>query len=187
MSKALAIICIILGIILLVGFAFGVYVLLEATNYCKNRATDFWVTIDGNRYYVDSNDLVMFDADVEVHYLVEWLSKKKGYTYKILPAGNDFEYAVDGHVSNWLGIEDLTPAFEIMERDNGITVKERSKTLSAVLQALYPNSEIVKAVEDEGFKYKLVITSIDGKSIALTFRCAVAVEGIELDPPSVIF
>ena len=64
MSKALAITCIILGIILLVGFAFGVYVLLEATNYCKNRATDFWVTIDGNRYYVDSNDLVLFAAEI---------------------------------------------------------------------------------------------------------------------------
>ena len=187
MSKALAIICIILGVILLAGFAFGVYVLLEATNYCKNWATDFWVTVEDNRYYVDSNELVMSDTDVDVHYLVDWLSQKRGYTYKVVPAGNDFGYTVDGAVYNWLSIDDLTAAFEVTERDNGFTVKAHGKTITDILQTLYPNGEIVSYSENEGYNYQLIITSVDGKSVALTFRCAVAVDGIELDPPSIAF
>lgn len=186
MSKAAAIILIILGVVLLACFGFGVYVLLESTNYCKNLATDFWVTVDGNRYYIDSDKLVLSDTDVEVHYLVEWLSKKQGYTYKVLPAGEEFGYSVDGYVSNWLGIEDLTPAFEFVEREKGFTIKARAKTVAGVLQELYPDSDIKTAVEEEGFNYKLVITSVDGKSVALTFRCAIAVDEIEVDPPAII-
>ena len=186
MKRAAAIISIILGVVLLVCLGFGVYVLLESTNYCKNWATDFWVTIDGQRYYVDSDELVLFDTDVDVHYLVEWLSNKQGYTYQVLPAGDEFGYSVDGYVSNWLGIEDLTPAFEFVESEKGFTIKARAKTVADVLQVLYPDSEIVTAAEDEGYNYKLVVTSIDGKSIELTFRCAVAVDGIEINPPSII-
>ena len=186
MSKAIAIICIILGVILLACFGFGVYVLLEATNYCRNWATDFWVTVDGNRYYVDSDELVLSDTDVDVHYLVEWLSKKQGYTYKVLPAGNDFGYSVDGEARHYLDIEDMTAAFEITERENGITVKAHGKNLADVLQSLYPNSEIVTLAEDNGYYFKLVVTSVDGKSVALTFRCAVAVDGIEVDPPAIV-
>lgn len=185
MSKAAAIILIILGVVLLVCFGFGVYVLLESTNYCKNWATDFWVTIDGNRYYVDSDELVLSDTDVDVHYLVEWLSKKQGYTYKVMPAGNDFGYMADGVVYHWLDIEDLTPAFEFVERDNGFTIKAHGKKVAEMLQALHPDSEIITANESESYNYKLVITSVDGKTVELTFRCKVAVEGIEIDPPSI--
>ncbi len=188
MNKGLAITCIVLGVILLTCLGFGVYVLLESTNYCKCKPTDFWVTVDGKDYYVDSDEIVLYDTDVEVHYLVEWLSKKQGYTYKVVPAGNDFGYIVNGTVGNYLGIEDLTPAFEFEEHENGFTIKARGKSVEDVLRTLYPNSNVVlAAVEDGEFNFKLVVTSIDGKSVSLTFRSAVAVNDIELDPPVIAF
>lgn len=188
MRKAASVISIILGIALLVGMCFGIYVLLESTNYCKNWPTDFWVTIDGNRYYVDSHELVLSDTDIYVHYLIEWLSKKQGYTYKVVPAGNDFCYMVDGVVGNWLGIEDLTPAFEVVARENGLSIKAHGKTIADVLQALHPNKDIVTSMSEDGnYHFKLVVTSLEGKSVELTFRCLIVVESIELDPPSIVF
>jgi len=186
MSKAVAIICIVLGVVLLVGVAFGVYVLLESTNYFKAKPTDFWVTAQGKRYYSDTDGLVFSDTAVGVHYLVGWLSGKQGYTYKVVPSGDDFEYTVDGKTYNFLDIKDLTAAFEIVERQDGIIVKAYDKTVSDVLHTLHPNSDIDVLTLEQPC-YKLVFTSADGKTVALTFRCTEAVDGIEIDPPSVIF
>ncbi|MDE7454741.1 MAG: DUF5034 domain-containing protein, partial [Clostridia bacterium] len=185
---ALAITCIVLSVIVFALFGFGVYVLLEATNYCHNLATDFWVTVDGNRYYVDSDGLVLFDTDVQVHYLVDWLSGKKGYSCKIVPAGENFGYLVDGQIYEYWDIEDLSSAFEIVEQDKSFTINAKGKKVADVLQALYPNSKVITPTEFEGdFHYKLVITSVDGKTVSLTFRCAIGADSIEIDPPAIIF
>jgi len=189
MSKAVAIICIILGVVLLACMGFGVYVLLESTNYFKDKATDFWVTVDGKRYYANSSSLILFDSDVDVHYLVEWLSRKEGYSYKVVPAGNDFAYMVDGEIYNWLSIEDLTPSFEISESAKGFNIKAADKTIAEVLQALHSNSSNIVVPTDEDGKahFKLIVTSVDGKTIELLFRCSKAVEDIEISPPVVVF
>ncbi|MCM1195428.1 MAG: hypothetical protein NC332_05805 [Firmicutes bacterium] len=187
MSKAAAIICIVLGIVLLAGVAFGVYVLLESTDYFKTSATDFWITVNGTRYSADGEDVVLSDTEIEAHYLVEWLSGKQGYDCKIISTGNDFGYIVDGSIYNWLGIEDLTPAFETETGEKSFTVKAKGKTVADVLQALYPESEVFTPFDEDGFNFKLVVTSVDGRSIALTFRCSVVADGIEIDPPSVAF
>ncbi len=187
MSKALAIISIILGVILVAGFAFGVYVLFEATDCFKSKPTDFWVIADGKRFNAD-NDIVLSNSSVDVRYLVGWLSRKQGYTYKIVPTGNDFGFTVNGNVCNWLGIKDLTKAFEIKERADGFTIKAYDKKLSDVLQVVCSNCDIVMpTLAEDSFCFKLIVTSADGKSIALTFRCTVAVDGIELNPPTIIF
>lgn len=188
MSKAAAIMLIILGVVLLFGVVLGVYVLLESTNYFKCKPTDFWITAQDTRYNSDADELVFKDTAIGVHYLVGWLSGKQGYTYKIVPVGHNFEYTVDGVTYNYLDIEDLTDAFEIVERKDGIIIKANNKRLDTALQSLYPNGDVnVPTSRNSGFTCKLIITAVDGKTVALTFRCSVAVEGIELDPPSVVF
>lgn len=192
MNKAVSVFCIILGAILLCGMVFGVFVLLDSTNYFTTTPTNFYVVADGVRYYAGSNELIHSETKIEVHYLVEWLTKKQGYSYKIVPAGEDFEFVLDGNVCNFLDIEDLTPAFEITERSQSLAVKV-DKKINNVLSDLYPGRKVAILGADVSIaQCNLLITSVDGKVISFTFSCDVDSEDdgsikIELDPPAIVF
>ena len=188
MNKAIAVICIILGVILLVGFAFGIYVLLEATDCFKSKPTDFWVTVDGNRYSAFGSNLAVFDKPIQVHYLIDWLSEKQGYSYKIVPTGENFTYSVDGNECSYLDLEDLTSAFEVNEYSNGLIIRHNGNTLVNVLQSLYPNQTVrFVTMPQDNFCYKLVVTSVSGKTVELTFRSGISADNIDLTPPSILF
>ena len=182
MKKAISVISIILGAVLLVLAAFGIYVLLEATNYFKAKPTDFWLTVDGQRYYADST-VAFVDNTVTLNYLVGWLSKKQGYTYELVPDGYNFTFDVDGFTQNWLE-QDLTQAFEITETDSGITVSGNT-VLRHLLQELYPEQKVTVTTKD--YAFKLAVTSINGKTITLTFFGGNAPDSIEITPPSIVF
>lgn len=182
MKKAISIVSIILGVVLLAGIAFGIYALVEATYKFKAKPSSFWLDVDGQRCSADS-EIDFTQSSVVVNYLASWLTRKRGYTYKVEPLGEDFTFRTDGTERSWLE-QDLTPAFGITEYDNGFTVKGVS-SLSDLLHSLYPEQTIDVVLRD--IKCKLVVTSVDGKAIEMIMSVKLTLEGITLSPPAIVF
>lgn len=188
-KKAVKVTAVVLFLALLAGAGFGVYLAYKYSDGFKTTPKAFYLEVNGKRYFEDTAELTFGNVQINVRYALDELTKKQGFTYKITPTGNDFAYMVDGAPFNYLSIDDVSQAFEIVSDNFGMTLKCRNKTIAEILQRLYPGQEITAPTsEDNNYHFKLVVSSVDGdKSMALTFRCLFGVDGIELTPPSIVF
>ncbi len=188
-KKLFSFIGILLILALIAGIVYFVYVF---TGEFSTDFKTFYVEIDGKKYVKDAYDLTFYKPRIDVHYTFEKVqSNKLTFTYLIEPAGNDFNFTVDGEKVSWLNVDGLAEAFNIKSDADGITLNCANKKVLDVLQSVYPNSNIVlpEDIDTENIsRYKLTVTAEDKRtSIILTFKCAPAIENIILNPSEIIF
>lgn len=141
-------------------------------------------------YLISGNQRIMQDSTVSLGdgFFGVRVFNNCDWDVEILPAGEDFSYVVDREIYSWLSITGLDNIFQLKKQDDGFSVRCRDVTIQEVMNEIYPGQEVVCPVDTtEEVHFKLIVTTSDGNSITLTFRCIISVEGVELDSTEIIF
>ena len=188
MSKARAITGAILTIVLLALIGFGIWFVLDRTNYGTEDFRAFAVTVDGKEVKStnERRSLLQGEHTVSASYL---LGGDFDYTVDIVPAGS-FNYKTDEVWHRWGNQQDLTKAFSLEKEEKGFSFTV-PKNLATVLATLYPGADIVAPKESElqdPYIYTLVISSYNEKmAYAITFSIAIDIDGVDTNKPEVQF
>lgn len=176
------IVAIILVILVLLAVVIGLIVTAFYTDNFTHSFAYVYLT-SGNQRIMQDSTVSLGDGYFEVHVLnnCEW-------DVEILPAGEDFSYVVDREIYSWLSITNLDKVFQLVKLDVRFSVRCRDVTVQDVMNEMYPGKNVVCPVDttDEAH-FKLVVTTSEGKSITLTFRCIISVDSVEVDLPAIIF
>ena len=182
--QELAVIALTVALLVIVGSIIlavaGVY-----TGGFKHEFRYFYVSAGKTKYLQDA-DVVMGNVQFKVHYV---LKKRQAYTVRVLPAGEDFFYQVDGRWVSYMDLGGVTSAFDVDLNNKSFVIWCRDVTMQDVLEAMHPGSTVYIPWEDidSTAHFKLLVTAGDGsQSIALTFRCHGPVRDVEIDPPNLV-
>ena len=175
-------------VLIVVAALVGVYA--DYTDGFKQDFTGLYVSAGDISFYSDGS-AVLGDVEFKVHNAWDLNSH---YTVKVLPAGEDFVYRIEGD-NRWYSylnnIEDLTPFFGIQVKGSKFVMRCSQVSIQDILERYY-GKEVDIPTDEAGLEhFKLVVTTdtgwIRGRSIEIEFRFVVDVTDFEVDPPSVVF
>lgn len=187
-NNIIAYVLLVLVVIAVIGFV------ARFTNGFTSDFKTFYVSVNGKDILTSANGYVVTSQDalsVDVKYTFAFgQSEAKGYTVKIVPnkTDKDFSFSVDGDIHYFGSEKDLTNGFIIDKKDKSFTVTAKGNTPLEILQAVYPESELI--CENNGYKdmFSLIVTSYNGaSSVKLTFTLEVRVTGITFNREVIIF
>lgn len=173
-------------ILLVIVAVIGVFAYF--TNGFTSDFKTFYVSVNGKDVMTTANGYVITPQEplsVDVKYTFAFnQSETKGYSVKIVPnkTDEDFDFSVDGEPHRFGDEKDLSNGFIIDKQEKSFTVAPKSGSLQEVLQAIYPENEIV--CENKGYNdmFTLIITSYNGESsVKLNFALERRVTGITFD------
>ena len=148
-------------------------------------STDFspiYLSCGETKFFNDTDGVVLGNAQFKVHNA--W-SFNNRYTVKVVPAGEDFLYQVDGEWYSYLDtVTDLTAAFNVKVDGSKFTVYAKGLSLRQILSELNDGKDVVLVSSEVygAIHYNLVVTTLNGKHfVTVTFRCF-GVDRVELDP-----
>lgn len=181
MKKAIKIIAILLVIALL----FGAFMLIrKLSNDFTTDVKTFYLVIDGDMI-TDNNvtGLSVLDTDIEVHSVVDAISGKNDFSYKIIrnTSAGSFTFYLDGEKHTLADEKEYTKGFEIT-KDNG-KLHIKSCSLSTLLNRVFGEGNIeLPELNNATHYFTLIVSTQDGEqSISINFAVAELVNGITLD------
>ncbi len=188
-SKVILYVLVLLVVVAIIG------VIVKFTNGFTTEFTTFYVTVDGKDVVSSGSDFRIGELEplhVDVKYTFNDLgSEAKGYSVKIVPNVNnakDFDFYLDGNAYSFKAENDLTNGFEILYGEDYFEIKPKGG-LTKVLQAVYPNNEVV-VLDNEAYSnmFTLIVTSYNGESqVMLNFGIGAEILGITLDKETIVF
>lgn len=180
MKKALRIIAFIFVIVFLIGVFFAVYKL--SNNFTTDIKT-FYLVMDGKIITLDTDNVFLFNKNIEIHTVGELFTGHQEFKYKIVRNSTvtSFEFNFDDNKHAFSETDDYTKGFEVELTDNSITVK--FITMHEVLQRMYGDGKLELPELDYEISYfTLVVELADGsKSICLNFKMQIYVDQIHFD------
>ena len=137
----------IIGTLVLVVFvlAIGAGVYLHFTGDNTSNS-DFYVLYNGKEISSDVKGYKMSADKAVTIYVVDKTSENEEteYTVKVVPnviKDKDFNIILDGEITSYQGIKDLTEGFDIDIEGNSFTIKPYGD-ITTILNAVYVNAEI---------------------------------------------
>ena len=136
----------IIGTLVLVVFvlAIGAGVYLHFTDSVPT--SDFYVLYNGKEISSDVKGYKMSTDKTVTIYVVDKTSENEEteYTVKVVPnkiKAKDFNFILDGEITSYQSIKDLTEGFDIVYEGNSFTIKPYGD-ITTILNTVYVNSEI---------------------------------------------
>ena len=137
----------IIGTLVLVVFvlAIGAGVYLHFTGD-DTTTSDFYVLYNGKEISSNAKGYEMSKDKAVAIYVVDKTSENEEteYTVKVVPNVNkdkDFNIILDGEITSYQSIKDLTEGFDIVYEGNSFTIKPYGD-ITTILNAVYVNAEI---------------------------------------------
>ena len=143
--KAKSIVSIIGTLVLVVFvFAIGAGVYMHFTDSVPT--SDFYVLYNGKEISSDVKGYKMSADKAVTIYVVDKTSENEEteYTVKVVPnkiKAKDFNFILDGEITSYQSIDDLTEGFDIVYEGNSFTIKPLGD-ITTILNAVYVNAEI---------------------------------------------
>ena len=137
----------IIGTLVLVVFVLaigaGVYMHFTGDNTSNS---DFYVLYNGKEISSDVKGYKMSADKAVTIYVVDKTSENEEteYTVKVVPnkiKAKDFNFILDGEITSYQSIKDLTEGFDIVYEGNSFTIKPYGD-ITTILNTVYVNSEI---------------------------------------------
>ena len=136
----------IIGTLVLVVFvlAIGAGVYMHFTDSVPT--SDFYVLYNGKEISSDVKGYKMSADKAVTIYVVDKTSENEEteYTVKVVPnkiKAKDFNFILDGEITSYQSIKDLTEGFDIVYEGNSFTIKPYGD-ITTILNTVYVNSEI---------------------------------------------
>ena len=136
----------IIGTLVLVVFvlAIGAGVYMHFTD--NTPTSDFYILYNGKEISSDVKGYKMSADKAVTIYVVDKTSENEEteYTVKVVPnviKDKDFNIILDGEITSYQGIKDLTEGFDIDIEGNSFTIKPYGD-ITTILNAVYVNAEI---------------------------------------------
>lgn len=126
-------------------------VVFKLTNGFSENFKTFYLEYDGKQIMSEKTKMVLNRGEKH-EFKVKYLFKNgeeqsTDYSVRVIPnldcEDSDFDYTVDSQPYSYLGLKDITKAFNIKKEEKSftITIPENENILS-ILQKLYPNKVV---------------------------------------------
>ena len=141
----------IIGTLVLVVFvlAIGAGVYMHFTD--NTPTSDFYVLYNGKEISSNAKGYEMSKDKAVAIYVVDKTSENEEteYTVKVVPnviKDKDFNIILDGEITSYQSIKDITEGFDIVYEGNSFTIKPLGD-ITTILNAVYVNAEIENCSE----------------------------------------
>lgn len=194
-TKVVKVITYVLVVLVVVGIIGLIFTL---TNGFNEDFKTFYVEYNGEKI-LTSNKKLLLDSGEEHRFDTKYVFDSdsvdvQGYNVSITPndeEGNQFEFTVDGNLYIFDSDLDLTKAFNITKGEDYFTITiDAGTTVESILQATYPESEVVvpEQASEIQYPFTLVVSSYNGEVVYyLDFAINMKTSDIKLDMEEMVF